>query len=155
MIEQAENLPLGTSLPWMEVLAELRFNGAGLLPAIAQQFATGEVLMLARKNREAIEETLTSGPICYWSRSTKRLWRKGEASGHTQQLRELRVDCDGDTLLLLGDQTGAACHAGRPHSFYNALRGSGGTADGHDRASRSGRRGQPLAQRMPRASMTP
>lgn len=123
MIEQAENLPLGASLPWLEVLAELRFNGAGLLPAIAQQFDTGEVLMLAWMNREAIEETLASGQVCYWSRSRNRLWRKGESSGHTQRLRELRVDCDGDTLLLLVDQIGAACHTGRPNCFYNALRG--------------------------------
>lgn len=123
MIEQAENLPVGASLPWMEVLAGLRFNGAGLLPAIAQQFDTGDVLMLAWMNREAIEETLASGQVCYWSRSRNRLWRKGESSGHIQRLRELRVDCDGDTLLLLVDQSGPACHTGRPNCFYNALRG--------------------------------
>jgi len=123
MIEQAETLPLGASMPWPEVLAALPFNADGLLPAIAQQYDSGEVLMLAWMNRDALTETLTTGRVCYWSRSRERLWRKGETSGHWQSLKELRLDCDGDTLLLLVDQTGPACHTRRPSCFYNAVRG--------------------------------
>jgi phosphoribosyl-AMP cyclohydrolase len=105
------------------VLAAIQFNGDGLVPAIAQQHDSGEVLMLAWMNRAAIEETLASGAVCYWSRSRQRLWRKGETSGQTQRLVELRVDCDGDTVLLLVDQTGVACHTGRHNCFFRALRG--------------------------------
>jgi phosphoribosyl-AMP cyclohydrolase len=105
------------------VLAAIEFNGDGLVPAIAQQHDSGEVLMLAWMNREAIEETLASGAVCYWSRSRQRLWRKGETSGQVQRLVEFRVDCDGDTLLLLVDQTGVACHTGRHNCFFRALRG--------------------------------
>jgi phosphoribosyl-AMP cyclohydrolase len=105
------------------VLAAIEFNGDGLVPAIAQQHDSGEVLMLAWMNRAAIEETLASGAVCYWSRSRRRLWRKGETSGQTQRLIELRVDCDGDTVLLLVDQTGVACHTGRHNCFFRALRG--------------------------------
>ena len=123
MIKRTERLPVGTGLPWSEVLDSLPFNDAGLLPAIAQQYDSGEVLMLAWMNREAIEETLHTGRVCYWSRSRGRLWRKGELSGQLQKLVELRIDCDGDTLLLLVDQTGPACHSGRRSCFYNAVRG--------------------------------
>jgi phosphoribosyl-AMP cyclohydrolase len=105
------------------VLAAIVFNADGLVPAIAQQHDSGEVLMLAWMNREAIEETLASGAVCYWSRSRGRLWRKGETSGQTQRLVEFRVDCDGDTVLLLVDQTGVACHTGRHNCFFRALRG--------------------------------
>src|SRR4029077_17326208 len=105
------------------VLAAIEFNGDGLVPAIAQQHDSGEVLMLAWMNREAIEETLASGAVCYWSRSRQRLWRKGETSGQTQRLVEFRVDCDGDTVFLLVDQTGVACHTGRHNCFSRALRG--------------------------------
>jgi len=104
------------------VLAAIEFNGDGLVPAIAQQHDSGEVLMLAWMNRAAIEETLASGTACYWSRSRQRLWRKGETSGQIQRLVELRVDCDGDTVLLLVDQTGVACHTGRHNCFFRALR---------------------------------
>jgi phosphoribosyl-AMP cyclohydrolase len=121
MIERAETLPMGASLPWPEVLDSLPFNADGLLPAIAQQFDTGEVLMLAWMNRAAIEETLATGQVCYWTRSRQQLWRKGESSGHRQRLIELRLDCDGDTLLLLVDQTGPACHTNRRSCFYNAV----------------------------------
>jgi phosphoribosyl-AMP cyclohydrolase len=99
------------------------FDERGLVPAIAQQHDTGQVLMLAWMNREALAETLTTGRVCYWSRSRGRLWRKGETSGHTQRLVELRVDCDGDTLLLLVDQTGVACHTGRRSCMFRRLNG--------------------------------
>ncbi len=100
----------------------LRFDDSGLIPAIAQQHDTGEVLMLAWMNREAVEETLGTGRVCYWSRSRGKLWRKGETSGQTQRLIELRYDCDGDTILLLVDQVGVACHTGHRSCFYTAWR---------------------------------
>src|SRR5260370_29315203 len=89
-----------------ELLAALRFDAEGLVAAIAQQHDTGEVLMLAWMSREAVAETLATGQVCYFSRSRGKLWRKGETSGQVQRLVELRVDCDGDTLLLLVDQSG-------------------------------------------------
>ncbi len=104
------------------VLDEVAFNPAGLVAAIAQQHDTGEVLMLAWMNRAALAETIETGRVCYWSRSRKRLWRKGETSGQTQRLVELRLDCDRDALLLLVDQTGVACHTGRRSCFFDALR---------------------------------
>lgn len=122
-IAATEVAPPGTRLPWSEVRASLKLTGDGLIPAIAQQFDTGEVLMLAWMTLESLDETLTTGRVCYWSRSRGKLWRKGESSGQVQQLKELRLDCDGDTLLLLVDQTGPACHTGRRSCFYNALRG--------------------------------
>jgi phosphoribosyl-AMP cyclohydrolase len=105
-----------------ELLALVSFNADGLVPAIAQQHDTGEVLMMAWMNRDAIEETLNTGRICYYSRSRAGLWRKGETSGQIQYLKELRIDCDGDTLLLLVDQTGVACHTGRRSCFYRAAK---------------------------------
>jgi len=104
------------------LLPALKFDRDGLVPAVAQQHDTGEVLMLAWMSREAIAETLATGRVCYYSRSRQALWRKGETSGQTQRLVELRVDCDGDTLLLLVDQTGAACHTGTRSCFFRALR---------------------------------
>ena len=101
---------------------KLRFNSSGLIPAIAQQHDTGEVLMLAWMNRDALQETIETGRVCYYSRSRQRLWRKGETSGQVQRLVDLRFDCDGDTLLLMVDQTGVACHTGRRSCFYSALR---------------------------------
>ena len=108
-----------------EVLGALAFDRDGLVAAVAQQHDTGEVLMLAWMNRDAVSETLATGRVCYWSRSRRALWRKGETSGHTQRLVELRVDCDGDALLLLVDQTGAACHTGQRSCFFRAARGGG------------------------------
>jgi phosphoribosyl-AMP cyclohydrolase len=102
-------------------LEALKFDSTGLVPAIAQQHDTGEVLMLAWMSREAIEETLATGRVCYWSRSRQRLWRKGETSGHVQRLVEMRLDCDGDTLLLRVDQTGVACHTGRRSCFFRRV----------------------------------
>src|SRR5258707_9310660 len=106
------------------LLPALKFDRDGLVAAVAQQHDTGEVLMLAWMNREAVEETLTTGRVCYFSRSRQKLWRKGESSGQVQRLVELRVDCDGDTVLLLVDQTGVACHTGRRSCFFRAARGS-------------------------------
>jgi phosphoribosyl-AMP cyclohydrolase len=105
-------------------LCEIKFNGDGLVPAVAQQHDTGEILMVAWMNRDALRATLVDRRVCYWSRSRARLWRKGEVSGQVQMLRELRIDCDGDTVLLLVDQTGLACHTGRRSCFYRAWRGN-------------------------------
>ena len=106
-----------------DFLDRVGFDASGLVPAIAQQHDTGEVLMMAWMNRAAIEETLQTGRVCYWSRSRAKLWRKGETSGQVQRLVELRVDCDNDCLLLLVDQTGVACHTGRRSCFFTAIRG--------------------------------
>ena len=107
----------------MALLDDIRFDSAGLVAAVAQQHDTGEVLMLAWMNRDAVSETLQTGRVCYWSRSRGALWRKGETSGQTQRLVELRVDCDGDALLLRVDQHGVACHTGHRSCFYRAARG--------------------------------
>jgi phosphoribosyl-AMP cyclohydrolase / phosphoribosyl-ATP pyrophosphohydrolase len=96
----------------------LRFNEQGLIPAIVQDVATGRVLMLAYMNREALERTLATGLVHYWSRSRAQLWQKGETSGHIQHLRDLRYDCDADTLLVIVEQEGAACHTGEPSCFF-------------------------------------
>jgi phosphoribosyl-AMP cyclohydrolase len=90
--------------------------------AVAQQHDTGEVLMLAWMNRDAVAETLRTGRVCYWSRSRGALWRKGETSGQVQRLVEMRLDCDGDAVLLLVDQAGVACHTGRRSCFFRAVR---------------------------------
>jgi phosphoribosyl-AMP cyclohydrolase len=100
----------------------LTYDANGLVPAIAQQHDTGEVLMMAWMNRESIAETLRGGRVVYWSRSRKALWRKGDTSGQVQKLIELRVDCDQDCLLLLVDQIGVACHTGRRNCFFTAVR---------------------------------
>lgn len=104
------------------VMETLKYNEAGLVPAIAQQYDSGEVLMLAWMDRQAVTETLATKRVCYWSRSRKQLWRKGETSGNIQKLVEFRFDCDKDCVLLLVDQTGVACHTGRPNCFYNLVR---------------------------------
>ena len=105
-----------------QVVAAIKFNADGLVPAIAQQFDSGEVLMMAWMNRDALAETLKSGRVCYWSRSRQKLWRKGETSGQVQVLKDMRWDCDADTLLVLVDQSGVACHTGRRNCFFNAVR---------------------------------
>jgi len=107
------------------VLAALKFNEDGLVPAIAQQHDSGEVLMMAWMNREAVEETLRTGRVCYFSRSRNALWRKGETSGQQQRLVEFLFDCDGDTILVKVDQDGVACHTGRRSCFYTAARADG------------------------------
>ena len=105
------------------LLAAIKPDAAGLIPAIAQQHDTGEVLMMAWMNAESLAETLQTGRVCYYSRSRKALWRKGETSGQVQMLVDVRLDCDGDTILLLVDQQGVACHTGRRNCFYRAPRG--------------------------------
>jgi phosphoribosyl-AMP cyclohydrolase len=102
--------------------ANLRYNDAGLIPVIAQQEETGDVLMLAWMNAEAVSRTLATGRVTYWSRSRQAYWVKGETSGHTQDLIELRIDCDRDCLLAIVRQTGPACHTNRPACFYTAVR---------------------------------
>jgi len=102
--------------------ASLRYNDQGLIPAIAQAHGTGEVLMLAWMNAEAVAETLRTGRVTYWSRSRQAFWRKGETSGHIQHLVEMRLDCDRDCLLLVVEQTGPACHTNRRSCFYTAVR---------------------------------
>lgn len=103
------------------ILDAAGWNDNGLMPAIAQQFDSGEVLMMAWMTRQTLEETLRTGRVCYWSRSRHRPWRKGESSGQVQMLKQAWLDCDGDTLLLKVDQTGPACHTGRRTCFYLAL----------------------------------
>ena len=105
-----------------QVIDALTFDPNGLVPAIAQQHNTGEVLMLAWMNSDAVATTLSTGQAHYFSRSRGQLWRKGETSGHTQRLVEFRFDCDNDTILMLVDQTGVACHTGRRSCFFNAVR---------------------------------
>ena len=104
-----------------DLFSAVRFNADGLVPVIAQQFDSGEVLMMAWANKEALEETIRTKRMCYFSRSRQCLWRKGETSGHVQRLISLRIDCDGDTLLALIDQTGAACHTNNRSCFYREL----------------------------------
>jgi phosphoribosyl-AMP cyclohydrolase len=103
--------------------ATLKYDAAGLIPAVAQEHRSGEVLMVAWMNAEAVARTLESGRVTYWSRSRRAFWVKGESSGHTQRLVEMRIDCDRDCLLLQVEQTGPACHTGRRSCFYTALRG--------------------------------
>lgn len=103
-------------------VSNLRFNADGLIPAIAQDHATGEVLMMAWMSRESIQKTLQDSIVTYWSRSRNELWEKGATSGHVQRLIEMRIDCDRDALLILVDQTGPACHTNRQSCFYTAVR---------------------------------
>ena len=104
------------------MLAAIKFDAQGLVPAIAQQHDSGEVLMMAYMDRDAVAETMRSGRVCYWSRSRKAPWRKGDTSGHIQSLIDFRVDCDGDTVLVLVEQEGVACHTGRHNCFFRAIR---------------------------------
>jgi phosphoribosyl-AMP cyclohydrolase len=105
------------------VLSALKFDERGLVAAVAQQHDTGEVLMLAWMDREAVVKTLETGQVHYRSRSRNSLWRKGETSGHTQALVEFRIDCDADAVLVRVDQTGVACHTGRRSCFFTAVKG--------------------------------
>ena len=110
-----------TSDAFDALVAELRFDADGLVPAIAQQHDTGEVLMVAWMNEAAIRETLRTGRVCYWSRSRGKLWRKGETSGNTQTVERILIDCDQDTLLLKVTQKGPACHTDRKSCFYREV----------------------------------
>jgi len=102
-------------------LPELKFDAHGLITAVVQEATTHEVLMVAWMNRESLELTLEGGYTVFWSRSRKKLWKKGETSGCLQRVREVRADCDGDTLLVLVDQTGPACHTGSRSCFFQPL----------------------------------
>lgn len=113
-----EKSPKGTTLSTAAAIDALKFNQDGLIPAIAQQHDTGEVLMMAWMNKLSIEETLKTNQVCYWSRSRQTYWRKGESSGHVQKLVSMHADCDGDTLLLMVNQLGPACHTNRRNCFY-------------------------------------
>jgi len=105
-----------------EMLAAVTFDAAGLVAAVAQSAVSGDVLMVAWMNREALARTIDSGEAWYYSRSRESLWRKGESSGQTQAVADVRIDCDGDTVLLLVHQKGVACHTGRPNCFFRAPR---------------------------------
>ncbi len=109
----------------MSLLDQVKFNSDGLVPAIVQDQGDGRVLMMAYMNRESLERTLETGQTVFWSRSRRALWRKGETSGHTQKVRDIAVDCDGDTLLIQVEQVGPACHTGHRSCFYRS-----GGADG-------------------------
>jgi phosphoribosyl-AMP cyclohydrolase len=112
---------LDNSLPWLDAL---KWDGDGMIPAIAQEAATGKVVMFAWMNRESLQETIRTGNAVYWSRSRRRLWKKGEESGHFQKVKAIRTDCDGDVLLLSIEQVGGiACHTGRESCFFNELQG--------------------------------
>ncbi|WP_111655710.1 phosphoribosyl-AMP cyclohydrolase [Isoalcanivorax indicus] len=118
MFKDNEQQAPGFTLPLTEALDHLAWNADGLVPAVAQQHDTGEILMVAWMNRAALQETLDTGRVCYYSRSRQTLWRKGESSGQTQKLVELRIDCDGDVVLVKVEQTGPACHTGRRDCFF-------------------------------------
>jgi phosphoribosyl-AMP cyclohydrolase len=106
---------------WLDVI---KWDRDGLLPVIAQEQGSGKVLMVAWMNRDALRETVASGKAVYWSRSRRKLWRKGEESGHEQLVRDIRLDCDNDVLLLVVEQMGGiACHTGRKHCFFRQLQG--------------------------------
>ncbi len=123
LLETLESAPTGTATALEEVLAALKYNEQGLVPAVAQDHETREVLMLAWMDRSAIERTLADGFATYFSRSRQSYWRKGESSGHVQRLRAMHFDCDGDTVLLTVEQTGAACHTNRANCFYLHVQG--------------------------------
>ena len=110
-------------------LAEIKFNDQGLIPAISQDATTNQILMVAWMNAESLLETAHTGRAVFWSRSRKKLWRKGEESGHVQRLIEMRLDCDADVVLLKVEQIGGiACHTGRASCFYRRLDQTGGTS---------------------------
>lgn len=119
--KQLEKAKKGDQFDWNTLKTQLKFDENGLIPAIAQQYDTKEVLMMAWMNAQSLAETLETGRVCYWSRSRQSYWRKGEESGQVQHLKDARLDCDGDTLLLLVDQTGPACHSGRKSCFYTSV----------------------------------
>jgi phosphoribosyl-AMP cyclohydrolase len=102
-------------------LPRLKFNSEGLIPAIIQDYNTDEVLMLAYMNRESLKKTLKSGKTCFWSRSRRKLWVKGETSGHFQFVKRIFYDCDKDTLLVKVEQVGVACHTGKKSCFYRRI----------------------------------
>ena len=117
-LKALETSPNGTRLDLAEFLDAVKFNDQGLVPAIAQDSISGTVLMLAWMNRDAIDQTLASGLVTYYSRIRQSLWQKGETSGNSQRLVDMQFDCDADAILMLVEQTGPACHTNRPNCFY-------------------------------------
>jgi phosphoribosyl-AMP cyclohydrolase len=111
----------------MSVYDKLKFNNEGLIPAIVQEQTTGRVLMMAWMNRASLEKTIATGQTHFWSRSRQALWRKGETSGHTQAVKDIAFDCDGDVLLIQVEQIGAACHEGYKSCFYRSIDAEGST----------------------------
>ena len=109
----------------MSFYDQLKYNAEGLIPAIIQERSTGRVLMMAWMNRAALEKTVASGKTHFWSRSRQRFWMKGESSGHTQTVKEISFDCDGDTLLIQVEQVGAACHEGYKSCFFRSVESPG------------------------------
>lgn len=122
-LKELANAKAGDQIPLSDIHEQLQFNADGLIPAIAQQFDSGQVLMMAWMNADSLQMTLTEKQVIYWSRSRQKLWRKGETSGQTQTLKSVRFDCDGDTLLLSVDQKGPACHTGRESCFFFEIDG--------------------------------
>ena len=118
---ELENSEPGKQVSFRELIEQLRFNDAGLVPVIAQDIETGTVLMLAWMNRVALEQTISTGFMTYWSRSRQKLWLKGETSGHYQSVQSISFDCDGDAVLCKVRQQGSACHTGRKDCFYLGL----------------------------------
>lgn len=116
--ESLEQVPANTALSLADVIAHLAFNEQGLIPVITQDAVSKDVLMFAWMDKQALEITISTSRVTYWSRSRKQLWRKGESSGHTQSLVSMAFDCDGDAILCQVDQTGSACHTGRADCFY-------------------------------------
>lgn len=112
----------------MKFIENLKFNGDGLIPAIIQEQSTGRVLMMAWMNRESIQKTVELGKTVFWSRSRQKYWVKGETSGHTQEVKDVAYDCDGDTLLIQVEQTGAACHEGYKSCFFRSVNPGGAGA---------------------------
>jgi phosphoribosyl-AMP cyclohydrolase len=111
----------------MSVYKKLKFNADGLIPAIIQEQATGRVLMMAWMNQASLEKTIASGKTHFWSRSRQTFWMKGETSGHTQTVKDIAFDCDGDVLLIQVEQSGLACHEGYKSCFFRSIKGEGGT----------------------------
>ena len=110
----------------MSFYNKLKFDAQGLIPAIVQEQKTGRVLMMAWMNRESLEKTVQTGKTWFWSRSRRQFWMKGESSGHTQAVKDIAFDCDGDTLLIQVEQTGAACHEGYRSCFFRSVSPGGG-----------------------------
>jgi len=125
--QNLEHLPEDAQFAIDDILEQLAFNEQGLIPVIAQDAQSKDVLMVAWMNREALEHTLTTRHVTYWSRSRQQLWKKGETSGHIQTLVSMSFDCDGDAILCLVDQKGPACHTGRRHCFYLHVNDDGKT----------------------------
>ncbi len=121
--------PHGTGIPYsaahMSFIEKLKFTGDGLIPAIVQDHSSKRVLMMAWMNRASIEKTIETGKTHFWSRSRQKFWMKGESSGHTQSVKDIAFDCDGDTLLIQVEQIGAACHEGYRSCFFRSIDGKG------------------------------